>query len=181
VGEFLVIRAEISTAADMLEIFPDLKEYYWEESPNYLDVLARWLPKKEFKILPKFFDINYKPGTVGDEADKLITEIEGCYIAEDQIPIWRSTILELPRMKQELKRILEEDILDMDFAKELATYMEDIFEEPYRRLDERELKSINENLKDFAKILTKLAECIDKIKIKKGVPLVDFEFCIPRS
>jgi len=35
--------------------------------------MAKWLPKKGFKILPKFLDKDYRPGAVGDEDDGLIT------------------------------------------------------------------------------------------------------------
>jgi len=45
-GEYLVIFAELSDAADMLKMLVDPDLLKWEESPSHLDVLAKWFPKK---------------------------------------------------------------------------------------------------------------------------------------
>lgn len=94
-----------------------------------MDVLARWLPKKGFKILPKFFDTGYRPGRIGDEGDKLITSVG--------------------------------KILDMSFEEELVRELS----EARYKADEQTLEGDNRNLRDL--ILMWLAECIDKIRIKR--------------
>lgn len=183
-GEFLIIKADISEAEDMLKVIGDAKLLSWEVGPHHLDVLARWLPKKGFKILPKFFDAGYRPGRVVDEGDELITSIGGCHLrteeGEEPMPIWDSSVLVLPQMREELKMIIEGKILDMSFEEELVR---ELGAARYKA-DEQTLKGDNRNLRDLAVILMRLAECIDKIKIKRekeGWPsTVDFEFYIPR-
>lgn len=183
-GEYLVIFAELRDAAVMLKMLGDPDILKWEESPSHLDFLTKWLHKKGFKILPKFFDDNYKPGTVGDEADKLITSVKGCYLGtpggrEDPKPVWDSVILEKPEMREELKRILDENVLDINFKKEVAKELKDIFGETQYKTNDETLKADNENLKRLARILMKLVECIDKAKEARGYPIF-FEFYIPR-
>jgi hypothetical protein len=186
-GEYLVIRADLLEAAEMLKVLPDVGKFYWEWGPTALDVAARWLPKKGFKILPKFFDANYRPGTVGDEADKLIESVGGCTLRMEgqvgPIPIWNSAILELPEMREELKRILEEDVLDMSFEEEVAKVWGDRVDTLNFKAEKR-LRDDNERLRDLARIITKLVECYDRIgneREKEGMPrFVEFEFYIPR-
>lgn len=190
-GEFLVIIAELSAAADILKVLGDPELLHWEWGPHHLDVAARWLPKKGFKLLPKFFDKDYRPGTVGDEGDNLIRSVGGCYLRpegggrEAIMPMWCSTILELPQMREELKRILEGNVLDMNFEEEIARELKEIFGEAHYEVDKQALEDDNETLRDLAKIITKLIDCIDQIKIdRKGKfkpPIVYFEFYIPRG
>jgi len=183
-GESLVIKADISEAEDMLEVIGNAKLLSWEGGPHHLDVLARWLPKKGFKILPKFLDASYRPGRVGDEGDKLITSVGGCRLrteeGEEPMPIWDSSVLVLPQVREELRRIIEGTILDMSYEEELVR---ELGEARYK-VDEQTLEGDNRNLRDLALILMRLAECIDKIRIKRekeGWPsTVDFEFYIPR-
>jgi len=125
-GEYLVIRAELEGAAELLKVITDPRELYWETGGNHRHVLARWLPKKGFQIIPKLMDPHYAPGTVNDEADRLITRVKACYWGnlggrEDLIPIWKSKILELTQTRDELRRIIEEDVLDMNFEEEVAS------------------------------------------------------------
>jgi hypothetical protein len=51
-------------------------------------------------------------------------------------------------------------------------------------VDEKKLEEDNKSLRNFAKILMRLVECVDQIRIKRekeGWPsTVDFEFYIPR-
>jgi hypothetical protein len=184
-GEILVIRADIDSASEILKVIKDPHLLYWEESPHHLDVLAKWLPKKGFKILPKIFDEDYKPGTVGDEGDKLIVEVQGCTIRSEDgwepIPVWHEQILKLPEMREELKRIVEGNVLDMSFEEEVVREMERVHGrgEAHYTVDEKTLRADNENLKDLVEILMKLAECMDQVKQAKGVPPF-FEFYIPR-
>ena len=183
-GEYLVIRADLLAAADMLEVLGDPKLLCWEEGSHCLDVLARWLPKKGFKILPKLFDASYRPGMVKDDGDRLITSVGGCHLrsedGEEPIQIWNSSVLELPQMRQELKRIIEERIIDMSFEEELVRELG----EAYYKANDKALESDNENLRNLARILMKLAESMDQVinnrKKKGGPPFVDFEFYIPR-
>jgi len=185
-GEPLVIIASLRSAARILKIIKDPELLEWEESIEHLDVLAKWLPKKGFKILPKFFDKSYRPGTLGDEADKLIIKIRGCYLGspgglESTIPVWDSVILEQPQLREELNRILKEEVLDISFEEELTKEFEEIFGEALHKADERNLKDDNENLKELARILMRLAECIDQIKKEKEeghIPFIHFEFYI---
>jgi hypothetical protein len=185
-GEPLIIVASLRSAARILEIIKDPELLEWEESIEHLNVLAKWLPKKGFKILPKILDMSYRPGTIGDEADKLITKIRGCYLGtpgglESTIPVWDSVILEQQQLREELKRILKEEILDISFEEELAKEFEKIFGEALRKADERNLKDDNENLKELAKVLMRLAKCIDQIKKGKEegkIPFIRFEFYI---
>jgi hypothetical protein len=71
-GEGLVIRTSIASAKEILKVIKDPKLLFWEDGGHHLDVMAKWLPKKGFKILPKFFDKNYVPGAVGDDGDNFI-------------------------------------------------------------------------------------------------------------
>ena len=79
-GEYLVIRVDLLEATEMLRVLPEVGKYYWEWGPTALDVTARWLPKKGFQIMSKFFNNNYRPGAVGDEADRLIESVGGCVL-----------------------------------------------------------------------------------------------------
>lgn len=190
-GECLVIRADILAAPTLLKVIGDVRDLYWETSSHHRDVMARWLPKKGFKIIPKILDAGYKPGTVGDDADKLITRMQACYLGnpggrEELIPVWNSDILVQPQTREELKRILDKNILDMSFEEEVVRDMG----EKHRRkanypVNEQTLNGDNENLKDLAKILMRLAQSINKAKAdlkKKGdMPVIDFEFYIPRE
>ena len=105
-GEGLVIKTTIGSAKDILEVIKDPELLYWEEHRHLIDVMAKWLPQKGFKVLPKFFDKDYKPGTVGDEADQIITKVGGCILrmeGEELTPIWHERALTLPEMKEEFK------------------------------------------------------------------------------
>lgn len=190
-GEYLVIRSEMEAAEELLKAIVDTSDLYWEISSHHRDVMAKWLPKKSFRVIPKLLDANYEPGKVGDDADKLITKIKACYLGnpggrEDLIPVWKSTILEQSQTREELKRIIDENVLDISFEEEVV---KDIEEKHKRKahypVNEETLKGDSENLKDFAKILLMLAKCIDQVKAdleKKGdVPYVEFEFYIPRE
>lgn len=139
--------------------------------------------------LPKFFDRD-KPGTVGDNVDKLIMSIGGCYLITprgrtDQIPIWCSTALELPQMREELRRILDGNVLDMSFEKEIKKDMEEADGDSKYIANKQLLEANNGSLKDLAGILLKLANCIDQVKIGRGkegtMPYLFFEFYIPRE
>lgn len=189
-GEFLVIRTELLAAVDMLEVLGDPRLLYWEWGISSIEAATKWLPNKGFKILSKFFDRDYKPGTVGDEADKLITGVGGCYLTTprgrtNQIPIWCSTILELPQMREELRRILDGNVLDMSFEEEVKKDMEKSNGKSQYKPDKQALDGDNENLKNFAEILTKLANCIDQVKTRREkegtMPYIFFEFYIPRE
>lgn len=181
-GEFLVITIELLTAADVLKILGDPENLYWEESPHHLDVLARWLPQKGFQILPKFFDMDYQPGTVGDEGDRLVKKVHGCVLRSQDggkpVSIWNSQVLELPEMRVELKRIVEEDVLDMSFEEEVVRAMEAVHGKAHYTLDAQNLRADNDNLKGLGEILLKLSDCIEQVKQAKGMPPF-FEFYIP--
>ena len=119
-----------------------------------------------------------------DDGDRLITSVGGCHLrsedGEEPIPIWDPSILSLPQMRQELKRIIEDKILDMSFEEELVQELG----EAYYIANEKALESDNENLRNLARILMKLAESMDQVikdrEKKGGPPFVDFEFYIPR-
>jgi len=105
---------------------------------------------------------------------------------EELIPVWNSDILVQPQTREELKRILNKNILDMSFEEEVVRDMG----EKHRRkvnypVSEQTLNGDNENLKDLVKILIRLAQSIDKAKAnlkKKGdIPIIDFEFYISRE
>jgi len=66
----LVIETTIFDARILLGAIKDPNQLFWDWGPEHLDVAARWLPKKGFRILPKIFDANYRPGTVGDKGDR---------------------------------------------------------------------------------------------------------------
>jgi len=188
-GEYLVITADLLNAADILDVLKDPSLFYWEEGPDHLDVLAQWLPKKGFKLLPKFFDDSYKPGKVGDEGDRLITSVKGCYLGtpggrEDPKPVWRSRILGLLEMREELRRIVEGNVLDMSFEEEVVKVMEERYGEAHYEANEQNLESDNNNLKRLGEIFLILIECINDVKVnleKQGkISIVTFEFYIPR-
>jgi len=60
----------------------DPDQLYWEWGPHQLNAVARWLPKKGFKILPKVFDVDYRPGSIGDEGDSIIMKTQVCVLEE---------------------------------------------------------------------------------------------------
>jgi len=181
-GEYLVITADLLAAVDILSVLKNPGFLYWEEGPDHLDVLAKWLPKKGFKLLPKFFDDSYKPGKVGDEGDRLITSVKGCYLGtpggrEDPKPVWRSRILGLSEMREELRSIAEGDVLDMSFEEEVVRVMEEKFGkgQSYHIADERSLEESNFTLKKLGEILLKLIDCMDQVKRNRGIsPFFDF-------
>lgn len=185
-GEGLVIQATIFDANHMLKVIKDPDKLYWEWAPGQLDVAAKWLPKKGFKILPKIFDENYKPGTVGDEGDRLITSVKGCLlrpyeVGGEPMPIWSESILELPETREELKRIVGEEVLDMSFEEEIVRELEKRYGKgkAYYTLDEGSLHDNQQNLRKFGEVLTMLADCIDQVKQTERLPPF-FEFYIPR-
>jgi hypothetical protein len=145
--------------------------------------LARWLPKRGFKILPKIFERDgYRPGTVGDEGDRLIVEVEGCTLRHEEggepIPVWHGQILELPEMREELRRIVEGNVLDMSFEEEVVREMEVPPGASYYKADEQSLKEDNETMVRFGKILIMLSDCRDQVRQTEG-PLF-FKFYVPR-
>jgi len=181
-GEGLIIRASIRSAKEILEVIKDPDLLFWENGGHHLDVMAKWLPGKGFKILPKFFDKDYKPGAVGDEADALITKVGGCSLRkewDETIPIWHEYALRIPEMREGLNRIIEGNVLDMNFEDDVARAVLEAHGEALYKADKETLEGDNENLKRFAKILYVLAECVDKAKRDNGIP-VFFEFFIPR-
>jgi len=185
-GEALVIQTTILNANHMLKVIRNPDELYWEWGPSQLDAAAKWLPKKGFKILPKIFDENYKPGTVGDEGDKLITNVRGCLlrpyeVGEEPMPIWSESVLELPEMREELKRIIEEEVLDMSFEEEVVRVLEEWHGKgkAYYTVDEEGLHDNQLFLRKFGEVLTMLANCMDQVKQTEHLSLL-FEFYIPR-
>lgn len=180
-GEMLVIETTIFDASVILRIIKDPNQLFWDWGPEHLDVAARWLPNKGFRILPKLFDANYKPGSVGDEGDKLIMGVRGCYLrteGEEPRPIWCEQILEIPETKDELSKFIEGNVLDMSFEEEVAREMEVPPGASYYKADEQSLKEDNETLRRFGKILTMLWDCRDQVRQTEG-PLF-FKFYIPR-
>lgn len=189
-GEGLAIMTTIDSASNLLNIIKDSHILDWEWSPEQLDVAATWLPRKGFEIIPKIFDKDYKPGTVGDEGDMLIKNIGGCYLEWRRgrtmpIPIWYSRILRQPQIRKELRMILDGNVLDISFEEEVVNELKKKFGEAGYIADEESLRDDNEALKRFAEILMKLAECIDQVKAEQGkssdMPVVVFEFYIPRN
>lgn len=188
-GEPLVITTSLQTAKDILKIIKDPELLSWEGGSHVIDVLSKWLPRKGFEILPKFLDTNYKPGTIGDKGDELIISIRGCHLrsvdGQESQPIWDARVLRLPQMREELRKILEEQILDMSFEQEVAKELKGIFGDINRPIDKKILEDDNKNLQDLARILMKLAECIDQVIINRGKehgpPFVELEFYIPRA
>ena len=184
-GERLVIQTGIEDASRILKMINDPEKLTWEWAPSQLDAAAKWLPKKGFKILPKIFDENYKPGTVGDEGDRLIMSVRGCRlrpyeVEEEPMPIWRESVLELTEMRAELKRIVEEEILDLSFEEEVVRQLaKGDDDEVYYTVDEEGLHDNQWSLRKFGEVLTMLADCIDQIQLTEHVPLF-FEFFIPR-
>jgi len=175
-GVGLVIKIGIFDASDILNVIKDPNELYWDWGPHHLNVAARWLTKQGFKILPKLLDVNYKPGIMGDEGDKLITSVKGCFLGapeggDELIPIWRERILSLPEMRKELRRIVEEEVLDISFEEEVVRDMEEIHEKAYYTADKQGLEEDSITLKRFGEILSKLSDCIDQVKQDKGWPI----------
>lgn len=181
-GEGLVIQTTIDNASDILKVIKDPAQLSWEEGPDRLDALARWLPKKGFKILPKIFERDgYRPGTVGDEGDRLIVKVEGCTLRHEEggepIPVWHDQILQLPEMREELRRIVEGNVLDMSFEEEVVRVMEEKFGEgkASHKVDERSLQESNFTLKRLGEILLRLIDCMDQVKRTRGIsPFFDF-------
>jgi len=158
-GEGLVFETTISNANHMLKVIGDHDKLYWEWAPHHLNVAAWWLPKKGFKILPKIFDENYKPGTVGDEGDKLITSVRGCLlrpyeVGDEPMPIWHESVLELPETRAELKRIAEEEVLDMSFEEEVVKDMKKWYgSEVYYKADEESLNEDRWTLREAIRLI----------------------------
>jgi len=183
-GEPLVIITSIFQANHILNVIKDPDQLYWEWGPHQLNVAARWLPKKGFKILPKIFDANYRPGSIGDEGDRIITYAQVCDLEEVMdkdihILMWKGYVLKLPDMKEELRRIAEGGVLDMSFEEEVVKEIESIRgkgKANYEANDEN-LYQDNEALKELGKILTMLADCMDQVKRTKGF-LPSFQFFI---
>jgi hypothetical protein len=73
-------------------------------------------------------------------------------------------------------RILEVNVLDMSFEEEVVKELEKIFGDAGYEADEQALEDNNENLRDFARIMIQLADCIDKAKQRGGIPYLEFEF-----
>jgi len=185
-GERLVIQASIDDASRILKVIKDPEKLSWEWAPGQFDAAAKWLLKKGFKILPKILDENYKPGTIGDEGDKLITSVKGCLlrsyeVGDEPMPIWRESVLELPETRAELKRLVEEEVLDMSFEEEVVRVLEGRHgkDKAYYTIDEETLHDNQQNLRKFGEILTMLADCIDQVKQTEHLPPF-FEFYIPR-
>lgn len=159
----------------MLKVIKDPDQLYWEWGPHQLDVAARWLPKRGFKILPKIFDADYRPGSVGDEGDRIITKAQVCVLEEIidkdvHILMWNEFVLKLPEMRDELRRIAEGGVLDMSFEEEVVKDIEIIRgkgKAHYEAKDEY-LYQDNEALEGLGKILTILADCMDQVKRTKG-------------
>ncbi len=113
---------------------------------------------------------------MGDEGDKLIVKVQGCTIRSEDgwepIPVWHNQILELPEMREELKRIAEGNVLDMSFEEEVVREMEKVHgkDDVYYKAEEESLDEDNDTLKIFGEILTMLADCIDQVKRTKGLP-----------
>jgi hypothetical protein len=183
-GERLVIQSGIEDASRILKVIKDPKKLYWEWGPSQLDAAAKWLPEKGFKILPKIFDENYKPGTIGDEGDRLITSVKGCRlrayeVGEEPMPIWSESVLELPEMRAELKRIVEEEVLDMSFEEVVSELVKGDEDEVYYTVDEQGLHDSQWSMRKFGEVLTMLADCMDQVQRAEHLILF-FEFFIPR-
>jgi len=185
-GEYLVIWGELEGVAELLKFIEDPRDLYWEIGWHHREVLTRWLPKKGFKILPKLMDPNYTPGTVNDDADKLITTEQACYWGnpggrEDPIPVWKTKILELTQTRDELKRVIEEDVLDISFEEEVMKDVVKTHPDAHYPVTEQSLENSKEHLKDLARILMRIANGIDQVKQGGEIPYVELEFYIPRG
>jgi len=123
--------------------------------------------------------------TIGDEGDKLVAKVNGCTLRSEDggnpIPIWHEQVLKLPEMREELRKIREESVLDMSFEEEVVRELEETFGKgkAYYTIDAETLRADNENLQCLGKILTMLTDCMDKVKQTKGWPLF-IQFYIPR-
>jgi hypothetical protein len=131
--EPLVIIRSIFQANEILKVIKDPDQLYWEWGPHQLNAAAKWLPKRGFKILPKTFDTNYRPGSVGDEGERIVTKAKMRnlqeIIAEDvHVLMWNALVLRLPEMKREIKRISDGDVLDMSFEEEVVKDIESVSE-----------------------------------------------------
>lgn len=98
-------------------------------------------------------------------------------IGEESTLIWCEQALKLTEMREELKRILEGNVLDMSFEDDVAKDVLRAHSEALYKADEKILEADNESLKQLANILNILAECVDEAT--NSLP-VFFEFCIPR-
>jgi hypothetical protein len=64
--------------------------------------------RQAFQLAGSFFD--QRPGKVGDEDNNLIRRVRGCYLKiegdgqEVTVPVWRSTVLELPQTREDTGR-----------------------------------------------------------------------------
>jgi len=111
--------------------------------------------------------------------------VEGCLlrpyeVGEEPMPIWSESVLELPEMRAELKRIAEEEVLDMSFEEEVVKDMEKWHgKEVYYKADEESLYEDRWTLKKFGEVLSLLADCMDQVRLTEHFPLL-FEFSIPR-
>jgi len=171
----------------MLKVIKDPDQLYWEWGPHQLNAAARWLPKKGFKILPKIFDAHYRPGSTGDEGDRIVTKAQVCDLQEVMakdihILMWSSLVLELPEMREEIERIAEGHVLDMSFEEEVARDIVSVSEkgEGNYVLNDRYLYQDNEALEGLGKIFTMLADCMDEVKEAKGFS-PGFQFYISSS
>jgi len=174
-GEALVIIANILDANDILKVIENPDQLYWEWGPIHLDVAARWLPKRGFKILPKIFDADYRPGSIGDEGDRIVTKAQMCdlqeVIAKDvHIPMWLGYVLELPEMREEVKRIAEGNVLDMSFEEEVVKDIESVQGKgkAHYEANDATLEDDNQTLQELGKIFMMLTDCMDQVKKSKG-------------
>ena len=85
--------------------------------------------------------------------------------------MWLSYVLDLPEMKEEIKRIAEGNVLDMSFEEEVVREMEVINGKGkvHYRANDATLEEENQTLKDLGKIFTMLVDCMDEVKRTKGV------------
>jgi len=84
-------------------------------------------------------------------------------------------------MKEELKRIVEEEVLDMSFEEEVVRELEEWHGKgkSHYTLDEESLHDNQWTLRRFGEVLTLLADCMDQVRQTEHLPLF-FEFFIPR-
>ena len=83
-------------------------------------------------------------------------------------------------IREELKRIVKGNVLDMSFEEEVVRQLaKGDDDEVYYTVDEEGLHDNQWSLRKFGEVLTMLADCIDQIQLTEHVPLF-FEFFIPR-
>ena len=122
---------------------------------------------------------------MGDEGDKLIMSVRGCLlrpfeVGGEIITIWNETVLELPETRAELKRLVEEEVLDMSFEEEVVSVLKEWHgSDVYYTIDEASLHDNRWTLRRFGEVLTLLADCMDQVKQTEHL-LLFFEFSIPR-